>query len=71
MYHCVKIVRFRSYSVRMWENMDQNNSAYGYFSHTVSLYFFRVSTPLMHQFIYVFCLISIIAQFKNQYSLGN
>ena len=36
--HCVKSVRIRSdsspYSVRMRENMDQNNSEYGHFSHS-------------------------------------
>ena len=29
--HCVKSVRIRSYSVRMQENTDQNNSEYGHF----------------------------------------
>ena len=29
--HCVKSVRIRSYSVRMRENADQNNSVYGHF----------------------------------------
>ena len=42
--HCVKSVRIRShsgpYSVRMWENTDQNNSEYGHFSAVL------VSTPL-------------------------
>ena len=30
--HCIKSVHVRSYSVRMWENVDQNNSKYGHFS---------------------------------------
>ena len=34
--YCVKSVRIRSYSgrnpVQMWENIDQNNFEYGYFS---------------------------------------
>ena len=29
--HCVKAVHVRSYSVRMWENVDQNHSEYGQF----------------------------------------
>ena len=29
--HCAKSVRIRSYSVRMRENADQNNSEYGHF----------------------------------------
>ena len=29
--HCVKSVRIRSYSVRMPENTDQNNSEQGHF----------------------------------------
>ena len=30
--HCVKSVRIWSFSVRMWENMDQKNPEYGHFS---------------------------------------
>ena len=33
---CVKSVRIRSYSVRIWEKTDQTNSQYGYFSGSVS-----------------------------------
>ena len=40
--HCVKIVRFRSfsgpYSVRMRENMDQKNSEYGQFLRSVQIF---------------------------------
>ena len=36
---CVKSVHIRSYSrpysVRMWENMDQNTSEYGHFLHSI------------------------------------
>ena len=34
--HCVKSVRILSYSVRMRENADQNNSEYGHFSRSES-----------------------------------
>ena len=30
--HCVKSGNIQSYSVRMWENTDQNNSEYKQFS---------------------------------------
>ena len=33
--HCLKSVRIRSYSVRMRENADQNNSEYGHFLRSV------------------------------------
>ena len=32
----MKSVRIWSYSIRMWENADQNNSEYGHFSRSVS-----------------------------------
>ena len=34
--HCAKSVRIRSYSVRMRENADQNNSKYGNFLRSVN-----------------------------------
>ena len=38
-YRCVKIVPIRSYSVRMRENADQNNSEYKQFLRSVHLYY--------------------------------
>ena len=47
----MKSVRIRSisdpYSVRMWENMDQENSEYGHFSHSASIFkkYYTYSAP--------------------------
>ena len=36
-FHCMKsVLRIRSYSVRMRENTDQNNSEYGHFLRSVN-----------------------------------
>ena len=42
--HCVKSVRIRSYSVRMRENADYNNSEYGHFSPSDKYYYRRKET---------------------------
>ena len=47
--HCVKSVLVRSYSVRMRENADQNNSEYGHFSRSIAfhLYLLFPVTPYL------------------------
>ena len=79
-YHYVKSVRIRSYSgpyfpafgliterysVRMWENVEQNNSEYGHFTQGMSLNEMRFTSKSWRKVLMGVCNVSLIISNKN------
>ena len=51
-FHCVRSVRIRSYSVRMRENAEQNNSEYGHFSRSFQVFIVTILMVLKKESIH-------------------